>query len=224
MRIMKDLISYFVGCLILISLLTIFSSAQEATENLLEKVSLNFSFVAEPTAESVGFNNPKSYWMLEYELVLTDSLTLEKIGRCHRTADYKLNCLLNTNKKLDKQIRKISTRIAKSKFKKKDLLPDSNREVEIPIQLSAEVIDIFNKAVNSDNNPTFVLFVKTKAFTKTLDKVKFKKKLSSNRVYPLKFYRSDKTVNGFWNIKNLGKSFGVRREGNIIKEFVIIGY
>jgi len=224
MRIMKNPISYFVGCLILISLLTIFSSAQEATENLLEKVSLNFSFVAEPTAESVGFNNPKSYWMLEYELVLTDSLTLEKIGRCRRTADYKLNCLLNTNKKLDKQIRKISTRIAKSKFKKKDLLPDSNREVEIPIQLSAEVIDIFNKAVDSDNNPTFVLFVKTKAFTKTLDKVKFKTKYLTSRVYPLKFYRSDKTVNGFWNIKNLGYSFGVRREGSIIKEFVIIGY
>ena len=221
---MKNLISYFVGCLILISLLTTFSPAQGATENLLEKVSLNFSFVAEPTAESVGFDNPKSYWTLEYELVLTDSLTLEKIGRCRRTADYKFECPLNKNKKLDKQIRKISTRIVKSKFKKKELLSDSNREVEIPIQLSAEVIDIFNKAASSDNNPTFVLFAKTKAFTKTSEKVKFKKKFSTSRVYPLKFYRSDKTFDNFWNVKNLGYSFGVRREGSTIKEFVIIGY
>jgi hypothetical protein len=225
---MKDLTSYFVGCLILISLLTTFSSAQEATENLLEKVSLNFSFVAEPTAESVGFNNPKSYWNLEYELVLTDSSTLEKIGRCYRNEEYKFICPLQTNKKLakklSKKIRQISIPIAKSKFKKKELLSEANRDVVIPIQLSSEVIDIFNKAVNSDNNPTFVLFVKTKAFTRTSDKVKFKKKLSSNRVYPLKFYRSDKTFDNFWNIKNLGYSFGVRREGNIIKEFVIIGY
>ena len=221
---MKSLIFYFVGCLILISLLTTFSSAQEATENLLEKVNLNFSFVGEPTAESVGFNNPKSYWMLEYELVLTDSLTLEKIGRCHRTEDYKFDCPLNTGKKIAKQIKKISTRIAKGKFKKQGLLADSSRDIKVPVQLSAEVIDVFNKAASSDNNPTFVLFVKTKAFTKTPDKVKFKKKLSTNRVYPLKFYRSDKTFDNFWNITNLGYSLGIRRKGSIIEQFVIIGY
>jgi len=222
---MKNLISCFVICSILISLLATFSPAQDATENLIDKVSLKFSLSGEPTAASVGFDNSKSYWALEYELVLSDSLTLEKIGRCHRTETYKFDCPLNTGKKLDKQIRKISTRIAKSKFKKKELLSDSNRDVEIPIQLSAEVIDIFNKAVTSDNNPTFVLFVKAKIYTKTLDKVKFKKKFSkSGSVHPLKFYRKDKTFDNFWNIKNLGVSFSLQRKDKTIRGFGISRY
>ncbi len=221
---MKNLIFYFVICLIWISLLATFSPAQDAAENLLDKVSLKFSLSGEPTPESVGFNNPKSYWALEYELVLSDSFTLEKIGRCHRTETYKLDCPLNTSKKLDEQVRKISIRIAKSKFKKKEFLSDSNRDVEIPIQLSARVIDIFNKAVTSDNNPTFVLFVKTKAYTKTSDKVKFKKKFSTSGVHPLKFYREDKTFNNFWNIKNFGVSFRLQREDNIIRGFGIFRF
>lgn len=219
--IMNNLIACFVICSIWICLLTTFSPAQDAAENLLEKVSLKFSLSGEPTPESVGFNKPESYWILEYELVLSDSLTLEKIGRCHRTETYKLDCPLNTSKKLDKQIKKISTRIAKSKFKKKELLSDSNRDVDIPIQLSAEVIDIFNKAVTSDNNPTFVLFVKTRAFTKISDKVKFKKKFSTSGIHPLKFYRADKTFNNFWNIKFFGVSFSLQREDDKIRGFGI---
>jgi hypothetical protein len=214
---MKNLISYFVVCLIWISLFTTFSLAQVAPENLIEKVGLRFSLSGEPTPESVGFDNPKSYWALEYELVLTDSFTLEKIGRCHRNENYKFICPLNTGKKLDKQIRKISTRIAKGKFKKQGLFAGSSRDIEIQIQLSAEVIDIFNKAVTADNNPTFVLFVKAKIYTKTSDKVKFKKKFSrSGGVYPLKFYKKDKTFDNFWNIKNLGMSFSLQRRDNTI--------
>lgn len=221
MDVMKNLISYLVICLIWIGLLTTFSPAQNTAENLLDKVNLKFSLSGEPTPESVGFDNPKSYWTLEYELVLSDSFTLEKIGRCHRTENYKFDCPLNTGKKLDKQIRKISTRITKGKVKKQGLLADSSRDVEIPIQLSAEVIDIFNKAVTADNNPTFVLFIKTKAYTKTSDKVKFKKRFSTSGVHPLKFYKEDKTFNNFWNITNLGVSFSVRREDDTIKGFGI---
>ncbi len=219
---MKKLISCFISCLIWICLFAPFSLAQEATENLLEKVDLKFYLSGEPTAESVGFDNPKSYWIVEYELLLTDSATLEKIGRCHRTEEYKLFCPLNTGKKLDKQIRRISTRITKGKVKRKPLSPEATRDIEVPIQLSAEVIDIFNKAVASEHNPTFVLFVKTKAFTKTSDKVKFKKKaFTTSGIHPLKFYRKDKTVDGFWNVKTLGVSFIVFREGNTIKGFRI---
>lgn len=218
---MKDLIFCSVICLIWTSLFTTFSFAQNSTENLIEKVDLVFSLSGDPTPESVGFNNLKSYWNLEYELVLTDSAALEKIGRCQRTEDYKLNCPLNTNKKLDKKIRRISTRIAKGKFKKKPLLSNSNRDVEISTLLSAEIIDIFNKAVNSEANPTFVLFVKTKAFTRTSDKVKFKKRISTSGVHPLKFYRSDKTFEGFWNIKKLGVFLSLERDGNTIKGFRI---
>jgi hypothetical protein len=225
MSVMKNLIFCLVICLIWIGLLTTFSPAQDAPENLLDKVSLKFSLSGEPTPESVGFDNSKSYWALEYELVLNDSFTLEKIGRCHRNENYKFICPLNTGKKLDKQIRKISTRIAKGKFKKQGLLADSSRDIEIPIQLSAEVIDIFNKAVTADNNPTFVLFVKAKIYTKTSDKVKFKKKFSgSGNVYPLKFYKEDKTFNNFWNIRTLGVSFSLQRRDNIISGFGISRY
>jgi hypothetical protein len=214
---MKNLISYFVICSIWICLLTQFSSAQTSAENLIEKVNLKFSLSGLPTPEAVGLDNPKSYWILEYELVMTDSATLEKIGRCHRTEEYKFVCPLNSNKKLDKQIRRVSTRITKSKIKQKPLLSEADRNIEIPIQLSAEVIDVFNKAVDSENNPTFVLFVKTKASTKTSDKVKFKQKFSTSQVHPLKFYRSDKTVLGFWNIKDLEVSPSLERDGNRIK-------
>ncbi len=222
--VMKNLFSCIIICSIWICLLTTFSLAQDSAENLLEKVDLGFSLSGEPTPESVGFDNSKSYWILEYELVLTDSFTLEKIGRCHRNETYQLDCPLNTSKKLNKQIRKISTRIAKGKFKKQGLLADSSRDIKVPIQLSAEVIDIFNKAVTSNNNPTFVLFVKTKAFTKTSDKVKFKKKFSTSGVHPLKFYRSDKTFNNFWNIKIFGVSFNLQRDGNIIRGFGIFRF
>ena len=75
---MKNLISFFVICLIWISLATPFSFAQDRAENLLEKVELKFSLSGDPTPENVGFGYRKSYWRLEYELVLTDSSTLIK--------------------------------------------------------------------------------------------------------------------------------------------------
>lgn len=221
---MKNLISFFFICSIWIILLTQFSLAQDATENLLEKVEVKFFLNADPTPESVGFDYRKSYWKLEYQLYLTDSLTLEKIGRCKRDEDYKLDCILASPIKVDEQIKKTSIRIAKGKFKKKPLLPDSSREITIPIQLSAEVIDIFNKARTSENNPTFVLFVKGKIFTKVLYKAgfgneysnsfRFKDEYSTSIVRPLKFYNKDKTFRDFWNIKTFGISPTIFRAEN----------
>ncbi|CAN5185761.1 hypothetical protein BH20ACI1_BH20ACI1_22660 [soil metagenome] len=218
---MKNFISFFFICSIWIILLVQFSSAQDATENLLEKVEVKFFLNAEPTPESVGFDYRKSYWKVEYELYLTDSLTLEKIGRCERDEDYKLDCILKPPKKVDEEIKKTSIRIAKGKFKKKPLSSESNREVVIPINLSAEVIDIFNKARTSDNNPTFVLFVKGKTFTKVLyedkfgneysNSYRFKYNYSTSIVRPLKFYNKDKTFRDFWNVKTFGLSPTISR-------------
>lgn len=208
---MKNLISLLVTFLIWTSLSAPFLLAQNSTENLLEKVDLNFSLSGKPTPEAVGFDNPKSYWKLEYELVLTDSLILEKLGRCNRAQSIQLDCPVITDKKLDKKIRKISIRIAKGKFDKKELISDSSREVVIPIQLSAEVVNIFNQAITSDSNPTFVLFIKTKSFTKDISKMKFKKKFSTSGVHPLKFYRTDKTFD-FWNIKSFGAYFSIYKQ------------
>ncbi len=213
---MKNFISFFFICSIWIILLVQFSSAQDATENLLEKIDVKFILNVEPTPESVGFDYRKSYWKVEYQLYLTDSQALEKLGRCKRDENYRLDCPLNPTKKVDEDIRKTSIRIAKGKFKKKPLSSNSNREVTIPIQLSAEVIDIFNKARTSDNNPTFVLFVKSKVFTGVLYQAGFGNKLSNNFrfkndystsiVRPLKIYNKDKTFRDFWNVGTFGVS------------------
>lgn len=215
---MKNLVSFFGICSIWIILLAQFSFAQVASENLLEKVEVKFLLSGEPTPESVGFDYRKSFWKIEYQLHLTDSRTLEKIGRCERDEDYKLICPLSStlNPKLDNQIRQTSIRIAKGKFTKKQLLADSKREVVIPIRLSAEVIDIFNNARTSENNPTFVLFVKSEIFTRVLYPARFGNKLSNSFrfkndsstsiVRPLKIYNKDKTFRDFWNVETFGVS------------------
>ncbi len=218
---MKKLTSFFFVGSIWIILLVQFSSAKDATENLLEKVEVKFSLFSDPTPESVGFDYRKSYWKVEYQLYLTDSLTLEKIGRCERNDNYKLDCILNPPQKVDEEIKKSSIRIAKGKFKKKPLSSESNREVTIPIKLSAEVVDIFNKARTYDNNPTFVLFVKGKTFTKVVYEAKFgneysnsyrfKNNYSTSIVRPLKFYNKDKTFRDYWNVKTFGLSHTISR-------------
>jgi hypothetical protein len=215
---MKNLISFFFICSLWIVLAAQSAFAQEENGNLIERVDLYFSVTSEHTPAEVGFDNPKSYWSLEYELRLTDSATLEKIGRCHRNEEYKFVCPLDTGKKLDKKIRRVSSTITKGKFKKTGLLTDASRDIVIPLKLSPEVIDIFNKAVTSENNPTFVLFVKSKIYTKTADKIKLKKKLvTSSNIRPLKFYRRDKTVEGYWNVKKIDLAFNVYRQGNVIR-------
>ena len=187
------------------------ASAQNASDNLLEKVDLKFYLDGEPKPEDVGFDNPKSFWKLEYELGLTDSAELEKLGRCHRNEKRQLVCPIIRDKKLDKKIRKISMRIAKGKFTRKSLLSESNREVTIPIQLSPEVIEIFNQAANVyKKNPTFVLFVKTKASTKIASKTKFKRKFSTSGVHPLKSYAHEKDVI-FWNVKSFGMALSITK-------------
>lgn len=213
---MKKRFFFLVICSFWMIFLAHFSPAQETSENLLDEIELKFFLAGNPTNELVGFDNPKSSWVLEYELFLTDSAKLEELGRCQRTEDYKLSCLLETSKALDKRVRKISTRLLKGKFKKTQLLLQSNREVRIPFTLPAPIIDIFNKAQTDNSNPTFVLFIKTKASTKTSEKIKFKKKTIGSRVYPLKSFLPDKSFGAYWNVRSFGVSLSIQRRKNVI--------
>jgi hypothetical protein len=213
---MKDL---FIS-VIWVCLLASFLPAQNTNQNLLEKVDLHFSMPGEPTPEKVGFDNPKSYWKLKYELVLSDSFTLEKIGRCMRDLpDTRLYCPLNKDGKLGKKIKKGTIPIAKGEFIRRGPMSEADREVTIPVALTPEVIDIFNRSVGIDTvNPTLILFVKTKASTRTADKVKFKKKLTTEGIHPLKFYYPDMKFADYWNITKIGLTLGLTRsdDGSIL--------
>ncbi len=190
------------------------ASAQNTSDNLLEKVELRFSLNGEPAPVDAGFDNPKSFWKLKYELYLTDFAELEKIGRCRKDELGKHICLPNNDKKLDKRIRQSSTKIIKGNFTKKFLLNEANREVVIPVNLEPNIIEIFNQAVKvAAKNPTFVLFVTTKASTKNSAKAKFKKKYSTSGVKPLKTASSNKTFE-YWNVKNLSLNLTITKEEN----------
>jgi hypothetical protein len=205
---MKDL---FIS-VICVCLFASFSPAQNPKENLLETVDLHFSMPGEPTPEKVGFDNPKSYWKLQYELVLSDSFALEKLGRCERTPAYQLYCPLSKDRKLSRKIRRGTVPIAKGEFIKRGPMSESDREVVIPVPLTPGVIDILNKSVGVDAvNPTFVLFIKTKASTRTADKAKFKKKLATEGIHPLKFYYPDGKFNDYWNVRKMGLTLGLTR-------------
>jgi hypothetical protein len=187
-------------------------SAQTESANLLEKIELKFYLSADPSPVEVGFDNLKSFWQLDFELFLTDSAELEKLGRCERNETKQLNCFIQSNKKLDKKIKKISLLINKGKFKKTQLSSETDREVTIPVQLPAAVIETYNQAVKIfEKNPTFVLFIKTKASMKTAAKLKFKKKLLTSRVFPLKTYAVENNGFDFWNVRSLAVGFTIRK-------------
>lgn len=192
--------------------------SQNSAENLLEKIELNFSLTGEPAPEDVGFEHPKSLWKLEYELRLTDSETLEKLGRCFRNEAKQFVCPIIRDKKLSKRIRRSSIRLAKGKFTRRPLSAAANREIAVPVQLAPEVIRIFNEARETvEKNPTFALFVKTKILTRTVSKEKFKQKSTVEGFNPLKTYvvRSE---NGqpekpfdYWNVTKLFVNFTISR-------------
>lgn len=206
---LRSLLAFLMAFLALLSSV----SAQETVSaNLLEKVDLIFHLSGEPSPVEVGFDNRKSYWKLEYELFLADSAELEKLGRCKRNELKQLNCFMPSDKKLDKKIKKISLRITKGKFTKKQLSSESNREVAIPVPLSPAVIETYNQAAKIfEKNPTFVLFIKTSASTRTAAKLKFKKKLRTSRVFPLKTFAVENKSFDYWNVKSLIVGFSIRK-------------
>jgi hypothetical protein len=217
--------TYLSFCLFLICLVVLPAAAQ--SNNLIETVDIYFSMPGEPTPEAVGFDNPKSYWKVKYELMLSDSFTLEKLGRCKRTPpDNRLNCPLNYDKKLSKKMRIGAIPITKGEFIKRGPMSESDREVKIPVRLTPEIIEIFSKSVGVDGvNPTFLLFVKTKAATRAADKAKFKRKLSTEGIHPLKFYYADMKFADYWNITKIGLSLGLARDDDgVIRGFSVFRF
>jgi hypothetical protein len=184
--------------------------AQQPEENLLDKVELNFELFGDPDPGEAGFNDPKSYWKVEYELMLTDFAELVKIGRCRQLENLHLYCPLSNDKKMVKKIRKLSIALARGQFVKTGLAAEESRDIKIPVDLSAEAIEIYNRAETGVNNPTFVLYIKTRAKTKNAAGAKFKKSTWTTHIRPLKFYNQDKTF-GFWNVRSIGVSFGIVR-------------
>jgi hypothetical protein len=188
--------------------------AQNPTENLLEKTELIFSLGGEPTPQDVGFDNPKSYWKVKYKLFLTDFSELEKLGICRRDEAGRHICPIVREKKISRRIRKKSSKIFAGNFTRKSLADESNREVVIPINLSPDVVAIFNQATKlPEKNPTFVLFVTERIFVKNSDAAKLKTKYSTTGIKNLKNAMSNQTFD-YWDVSRLSMSSSIEREEN----------
>jgi hypothetical protein len=204
--------------LILIFAASVF--AQTNQENLLENVEIKFTLESEPTPQDVGFDNPKSFWKVKYELYLTDFSEMEKLGlrKIHNGLKY-LSPIVR-DKSFNKRIKKKSIKISKGNFAKKSLSIETNREVIIPINLPPNVIEIYNQAVKiPEKNPTFVLFVTEKVSVKNSAKAKLKEKYLITGFRPLKHSASNQN-HEYWNVRNISLNISVaRREDGKLQLF-----
>ncbi len=183
---------------IILTLLTlIFTTSifsQTSQENLLENVEIKFTLLGDPTPKDVGFDNPKSYWKVKYELYVTDFSEPEKLGLSGVNGGYKYLTPVIENKKLNKQIKKKSTRILKGGFTKKMLLTEANREIVIRVNLPQNIVEIFNQAKNTGKNPTFVIFNTQKVYVKNSAEIELKRKQFFIDFLPLKMIRDDRQM------------------------------
>jgi hypothetical protein len=203
--------------ILLITLFCVISTvAQDAKENLLEKVDLTFYVEGSPTIEDAGFNNPKSSWKIEYELYLSDWSALKKLGRCgvkNEDASPKY-CSDTVNQKFDKRIKKIAVLVSKGKFSRNRLSVEANRKITETVNLTPGVIETFNQASQIyEKNPVFVFYVKTKISTKNSVGAKLKKRYMTEGLHWLKIYKSDKSFD-YWNLAKLSFRLGVEKEEN----------
>ena len=200
--------------LVTIFFCAISSFAQTAQENLLEKTELNFTLYGEPTSQDVGFDNPKSSWKVKYELFLTDFSELEKLGVCRRDAEGRHICLPVREKKINKKIKKKSSKLFAGNFVRKSLSTDANRNVIVPVNLAPNVIEIFNQAKKSpEKNPTFVLFVTEKVSVKNSANGKLKQKNSMTGINNLKNAMSNQTFD-YWDVSCLSVSSSITKLEN----------
>lgn len=205
----------FLSISLTILLFSISLLAQDQTENLLEKTELNFALSADADLPDVGFENPKGFWKVKYELFLTDFAELEKLGVCQRDAEGRHICLPIRDKKLNKQIKKKSSKLRAGNFVRKNLSTDSNRNVVVvPISLAPNVIETFNQARKlPEKNPTFVLFVTEKISIKNSSNLKLKQKNSRIGINNLKNAMSNQNFE-YWNISCLSVRSSVAKLGD----------
>ncbi len=209
---------------IILTLLTlVFTSSifsQTPPENLLENVEIKFTLEGEPTTQAVGFNNPKSYWKVKYELYLTDFSEMEKLGLTKTADNRKYIPPIIRDTSLNKQIKKKSMKISKGNFTKKSLLSEANREVIIPVNLPPEVVEIYNQATKiPEKNPTFVLFITEKISVKDSAKAKLKEKYLITGFSPLKHALSNQNFE-YWNVKNMSLNVKIAKQDDGKLKFV----
>lgn len=192
--------------------------AQTARENLLENVEIKFTLESEPTPRDVGFDNPKSFWKVKYELYLTDFSEIEKLGLSKTHNDLKYVPSIVRDNSRNKRIKKRSMKIANGNFTQKTLANEASREIAVPVNLPPNVIEIYNQAAKApEKNPTFVLFVTEKVSVKNAAGAKLKQRYSITGFRPLKHASSNRT-GGYWNVKNISLNIGVakREDGKLV--------
>jgi hypothetical protein len=183
-------------------------------ENLINDVRIDFLLDPLLPLSEIGFDNPKSYWKGEYELFLTETSEIEKIGRCRRDETQRLICPLIIKKKdrrkYRKQIKPKLIKIAQGNFRKNNLSEKSNRDFPLLIPLSPEVIKIINDSQSSGGIPALVLFRKTKFYLKNSQNQKFKETRRGDDVIPLITYFQGKKLPTFdANTKIVHYGYGI---------------
>ena len=195
--------------LILIFAASVF--AQTKQENLLENVEIKFTLESEPTPQDVGFDNPRSFWKVKYELYLTDFSEMEKLELRQIHNNLKYLSPIVRDKSFNKPIKKKSIKISKGNFTKKPLSTETNREVIIPVNLPPNVIEIYNQAVKiPEKNPTFVLFISEKISVINSAGAKLKERYLITGFRPLKHSASNQNYE-YWNVRNISLNIGVAR-------------
>lgn len=200
--------------LVVICLFVLSSVAQTTTENLLEETNLHFFLEGEPNAQDVGFDNPKSYWKVKYELYLTDFSELEKLGICKRDEEGRHICQTVKDKKQNKKIKKKSLKITKGSFARQSLSSEANRQVTVPVSLPANVIELYNQATKiPERNPTFILVVTEKISVRNSAGSKLKEKYRVTGIRNLKHAMSNQNFE-YWDVKNLSLTISIVRQAN----------
>jgi len=200
--------------LLIIFLFALSTFAQSSTENLLENTNLHFFLVGDPTSHDVGFDNPKSSWKVKYELYLTDFSEMKKLGLSKSNNNLEYLPPIIRDKSYNKRIRKKSTKISQGIFTRKSLSTEADRQAVIRINLSPDVIEIFNQATKiPERNPTFVLFVTERVWVKNSAHVKLKEKYSITGFRPLKHAASNQTFD-YWDVRNISLTTSIVKQEN----------
>lgn len=210
----------------LILIFTIFTFAQTQTDgkaqtdstDVLESVSLRFDLEGVPNPQAAGFDKLKGKWKLQYELRLSDEKTLSALNQdayknCRQNTSGYQKCVEKANRKLRKIYKKNALFITKNTFQKSPLSSEADRTVNFPVNFAPDVISIFNKALESKDNPTFILTIKGKVFSKTPDGKKIKYRPSVTFQYPLKQIKKDGSFN-FHNVTVMGATVRISYENN----------
>lgn len=200
--------------LLIVFLFAFSTAAQTATKDLLEETNLHFFLEGEPTPQDVGFDNPKSSWKVKFELYLTDFAELEELGICKRDEAGRHICQIVKDKKLNKKIKKKSSKIIKGSFTRKSLSSEANRQVKILVNLPPNVVEIYSQATKiPERNPTFILFVAEKISVTNSTGTKLKEKYLITGVRNLKHAMSNQNFE-YWDVKNLSLTISIVRQSN----------